>query len=151
MKPTILIIDDSPSIHELVSASFEGEPWHVCSAYTGTEGLATAGRRGAEVVLLDVDLPDMNGFDVCRHLRGVDSRSAVIFLTSSSSVDERVCGLQVGGVDFVTKPFHPAELGERVRNALRTKRLLDRLPEPVGPEARPRHRRRWGGRGSGAA
>ncbi len=87
-------------------------------------------------MLLDVDLPDMNGFDVCRHLRGVDPRSAVIFLTSSSSVDEKVCGLHLGGVDYVTKPFDPAELAQRVRNSLRTKRLLERLPTPAAAGAR---------------
>jgi DNA-binding response OmpR family regulator len=129
MTPTILIVDDSPSIHQLVSSYFDHEPWHICSAYSGVEGLEMAASRGAEVVLLDVDLPDMNGFHVCREMRQVASRAAVIFLTSSSSIDEKVCGLHLGGVDYITKPFDPAELAERVRNSLRTKRLLDKLPE----------------------
>ncbi len=128
MTPTILIVDDSPDIHQLVSSYFVSEPWHICSAYSGVEGLEMAASRGAEVVLLDVDLPDMNGFHVCRELRTLASRAAVIFLTSSASVDEKVCGLNLGGVDYVTKPFEPAELAERVRNSLRTKRQLDRLP-----------------------
>jgi DNA-binding response OmpR family regulator len=135
MTPTILIVDDSPSIHQLVSSCFNGEPWHICSAYTGAEGLQMAAARGAELVLLDVDLPDMNGFHVCRELRLIDARSAVIFLTASASVDEKVCGLTLGGVDYVTKPFEPAELAQRVRISLRTKRLLDRLPATT--DARP--------------
>jgi DNA-binding response OmpR family regulator len=131
MTPTILIVDDSPAIHQLVASHFEREPWHICSAYTGTEGLAMAATRGAEVVLLDVDLPDMNGFEVCRHLGEEAPDAAVIFLTASASVDEKVCGLHLGGVDYVTKPFEAAELVERVRNSLRTKRLLDLVPVPA--------------------
>ena len=136
MKPTILIIDDSPSVHQLVSSYCIGEPWHICSAYSGRQGLEMAASRGAEVVLLDVDLPDMNGFDVCRHLRQEASRSAVIFLTASATVDEKVCGLHLGGVDYVTKPFEPVELMERIRNSLRTQRLLELLPEGQG-DSRP--------------
>jgi len=131
MTPTILIVDDSPAIHQLVASHFEGEPWHICSAYSGAEGLSMAASRGAEVVLLDVDLPDMNGFEVCRHLGEEAPDAAVIFLTASASIDEKVCGLHLGGVDYVTKPFEPAELVERVRNSLRTKRLLDLVPVPA--------------------
>ena len=143
MKPTILIVDDSPSVHQLVASHFAGEPWHICSAYTGSQGLSMAAERGAELVLLDVDLPDMNGFDVCRHLRRASPTSAVLFLTASASVDEKVCGLHVGGVDYVTKPFEPAELAERVRRSLRVNRLLELIPESAAragsdrPAARP--------------
>ena len=129
MTPTILIVDDSPAVHEVVASHFVNEPWHVCSAFTGVDAIDLAVNRGAEVVLLDVDLPDMNGFDVFRSLQALSSRAAVIFLTASASLDERVCGLRLGGIDYVTKPFDPAELIERVRNTLRTKRMLDRLPQ----------------------
>ncbi len=135
MTPTILIVDDSPSVHQLVSSCFVADGWHVCSAYTGTDGLAAAASRGAEVVLLDLDLPDMNGFDVCRHLRDVAAGSAVIFLTSSASVDEKVCGLHLSGVDYITKPFDPAELTQRVRNAVRTKRRLGGVADPAAAPA----------------
>ena len=145
MRPTVLIVDDSLSVHQLVSSYFSTEPWQLCSAYTGSEGLAVAIAREPELVLLDVDLPDMNGFDVCRHLRGLAARSAVIFLTASASVDEKVCGLHLGGVDYVTKPFDPAELTVRVRNSLRTKRLLDRVPAPAGTAAGGGGGRRGGG------
>lgn len=133
MKPTVLLVDDSAPIHQLAWSYFLDEPWHVCSAYSGIDGLDMAAATSADLVLLDVDLPDMNGFDVCRHLavQPKTSRSAVIFLTASSSIDEKVCGLQLGAFDYITKPFDPEKLALRVRKALSAKLRLDVLPEAV--------------------
>ena len=128
--PSIIIIDDSRDIHRLVRSAFVDESWQIRSAYSGSEGLMMATALAADLVLLDVDLPDLNGFDVCRHLKAdlSTSRAAVIFLTASSSIDERVCGLQLEAIDFVTKPFEPAELCIRAKSALRIKSMLDAIP-----------------------
>src|SRR5205814_188986 len=80
-----------------------------------------------DLVLLDVDMPDMDGFEVCRRLKGQPATMniPVVFLTGAGSTDEKIRGLELGAVDYVTKPFEPAELRARVRAALRTKYLLD--------------------------
>jgi two-component system alkaline phosphatase synthesis response regulator PhoP len=129
----IVIIDDSRDIHAIVRSEFTEEPWNIHSAYTGGQGLAMASLCAADLILLDVDLPDLNGFDVCRHLKAdtAMARTSVIFLTASATSDERICGLQLGVADYLTKPFDLAELHLRVRSALRIKGILDVVPECV--------------------
>src|SRR6202043_1184286 len=93
--------------------------------------LFLAGSLKPDLVLLDVDMPKMDGFQVCRMLKA-DPATAdipIIFLTASSSTDAKVCGFALRAVDYITKPFEPNELCARVRVALRTKRLLDLLPD----------------------
>ena len=133
MTQTIVIIDDSADIHRLARSAFAPESWNLQSAYSGSDGLVMATSQCADLVLLDVDLPDINGFDVCRHLKAHPNTSctSVIFLTAASSSDEKNCGLELQAADYVTKPFDPAELRVRVRNALRTKKLLDLIPKCV--------------------
>ena len=100
MLPTILIVDDSEAVHALVSSCFVGEPWHVCSAHGGIEGLQMAADRRADLILLDVDLPDVNGFDICRSLRAVPETAgcSVIFLTGSSHHRRNRVRAAVGGL-----------------------------------------------------
>jgi diguanylate cyclase (GGDEF)-like protein len=125
----LLIIDDSPDIHELVTLWLADEPLEFFSCATGMEGVAEVARLSPDLVLLDVDLPDVDGFEVCRRLKA-DAATAsipIVFLTGASSTDEKLCGLELGAVDYVTKPFDPAELRARVRISLRTKALVDML------------------------
>ena len=131
MPQTVLIIDDFAPLHELVKMHLEAEALTIHSAYGGVEALMVAVAVKPDLILLDVDMPDMNGFDVCRFLK-VDPVTAdipVIFLSAAGSADEKVCGLSLRAVDYITKPFNADELCERVRTALRTKRLLDLLPK----------------------
>ncbi len=127
----VLIVDDSPDIHDLIIASFGQEPIEFYSLMEGTACLDEALRLMPDLVLLDVDLPIVNGFVVCRALKA-ESRTAaipVVFLTGASSSAEKLEGLAVGAVDYITKPFDAAELSARVKSALNTKRLLDLLAE----------------------
>jgi|SRR5580658_5629282 DNA-binding response OmpR family regulator len=130
MTHSILIIDDSKDMHRLIRAAFAEEPWRVESAYSGSEGLKMASDDPPDLVLLDIDLPDMNGFDVCRHLKAdrFACRASVIFISTSNGADEKVCGLKLKAVDYVTKPFEPAELRVRVETALQVKSMLDTIP-----------------------
>jgi diguanylate cyclase (GGDEF)-like protein len=129
MMQRILIIDDTPNIHALVKARLAGEPVEMQSAYSSADGLNLAATLLPDLILLDVDMPDIDGFEVCRRLKSQPATMNVpiVFLTGAGSTDAKIRGLELGAVDYVTKPFEPAELRARVRAALRTKYLLDLL------------------------
>lgn len=128
---TVLMVDDFKPIHQLVKTHLAEEPLVIHSAYDGPSGLATATSLHPDLILLDVDMPGMNGFDVCRLLKANRSTAdiRIIFLTAASSIDDKVCGLELQAVDYITKPFDPEELRARVRAAFRTKLLLGLLPK----------------------
>jgi len=125
----ILIVDDSKNIHALVKARLTGEPVELHSCFSSEQALASIGQILPDLILLDVDMPDMNGFEVCRRLKQhpATMNVPVVFLTGAGSTDEKIRGLELGAIDYITKPFEPAELRARVRAALRTKYLLDLL------------------------
>jgi len=125
----ILIIDDSADALAVAKARLAHEGHEILCADGGREGLQTAGRENPDLVLLDVDMPDMTGFEVCRRLKedAATCSIPVIFLSGSGGTDDKVRGLDLGAVDFVTKPFDTFELRARVRAALRTKHLQDLL------------------------
>ena len=136
----VLLIDDDVMIRQLVRARLAGEPFDLHVAATAEEGVALAASLRPDVVLLDVELtlpdaeggpagPAPDGFEVCRRLQADPALAGVqvIFLSTHASVPDRTHGLDLGAVDFVAKPFDPAELRARVRAGLRTKRLLDLL------------------------
>jgi diguanylate cyclase (GGDEF)-like protein len=129
MIQRVLIIDDSRNIHALVKARLANEPVELHGAFDGVSGLKLAGELLPDLILLDVDMPDPDGFEVCRQLKGspVTMSIPIVFLTGAGSTDEKIRGLELGAVDYITKPFDPAELRARVRAALRTKFLLDLL------------------------
>ena len=131
MPREILLIDDSKAIHALVRARLTEEPLTLLSAYTGREGLAAARKFTPDLILLDVDLPDIGGLEVCRELKA-DAATVnvpVILLTGAVSPDDRIYAPEVGAADFINKPFNPAELRARVRGALRMRNLLTLLEE----------------------
>ncbi|MGA2581929.1 MAG: diguanylate cyclase [Tepidisphaeraceae bacterium] len=131
MRQRVLIIDDSRDIHELVIASLAGEGVEILSAFDGKSGLETARGTPPDLILLDVNMPDLDGFEVCQRLKteNLTSSIPVIFLTVAASTAEKVKALEFGGVDYITKPFDPAELRARARSALRTKFLIDQLAQ----------------------
>ena len=134
MTQKILIIDDSGPQHSLIKVALEEQSISFYSAFAGTFALKMALLIQPDLILLDVDMPEMNGFDVCRLLKvNPETRHIpVIFLTASSSMDERLCGFNLGAVDYITKPFDPAELCARVHVALSVKH-----GPPVEPTAPP--------------
>jgi len=127
----VLIVDDSPDIHDLITASLCAEPIEFYSLMDGTACVSEALNLMPDLVLLDVDMPVMDGFAVCRALKAEADTAAipVVFLTGASSVSQKLEGLATGAVDYVTKPFDSAELGARVKSALNTKSLMDLLAE----------------------
>jgi putative two-component system response regulator len=133
MSQKILIIDDSIPQHKLIKTVLREQAVEFESAYGGKAGLALATSSQPDLILLDVDMIDMNGFEVCRMLKFNPATSAipVIFLTVSATIDEKIYGIELQAVDYVHKPFDPEELRARVRVALRIKRLLDLLPTPI--------------------
>lgn len=129
MSRKLVIIDDSAPMHALIRARLIGEELEIHSASDGRSGLEMVRALQPDLVLLDVDMPDLNGFDVCRQLKSdtVTLHIPVVFLTGASTGEDKIRGLELGAVDYITKPFDPAELRARVRSALRLKYLMDLL------------------------
>lgn len=129
--PRLLAIDDSELIHRLLKSRLRGERLEIHAAMTAEEGLEMARALLPEVILLDIDLPDQNGFDVLRELK-TDSMThdiPVIFVSGSTDADARVRGLDMGAHDFVAKPFDMAELKARIRSAVRICLLIKMLAQ----------------------
>ncbi len=129
MRQKVLVIDDAPMMHNLIVARLNNEDLEFISAYSGDVGLAKAIECAPDLILLDVEMPHPDGFEVCRQLSAnMDTKNIpVIFLTGVSNTEQKIKGLNMGAVDYVTKPFEPAELLARVRASLRTKYLVDLL------------------------
>ena len=115
----VLVVDDERTIAELLTTALRFVGFEVRTAATGREALAAAADFHPELVLLDVMLPDLDGFEVCRRLRADGDRVPVIFLTARDAPEEKVRGLTIGGDDYVTKPFSLEEVVARVRTVLR--------------------------------
>jgi diguanylate cyclase (GGDEF)-like protein len=127
----ILIIDDDRDALAMASCRLAKEGAEIVCAEGGIAGLEAAEREKPDLILLDIDMPDMLGFDVCRALKAHPDlcMTPVLFLSGSGAADDKVKGLDLGAVDYVTKPFDAFELRARVRAALRTKHLQDLLIE----------------------
>ena len=119
--PALLVADDSPSVRTLLRDYFEGQGYVVLTAADGSEALATAREVQPDLVLLDVMMPGIDGFEVVRQLRR-DGETPVILLTARVAEMDRVVGLELGADDYVTKPFSLHELAARVRAVLRRAR-----------------------------
>lgn len=121
MTSRILIVDDEPAIAETLAYALRTEGLDVDCVGLGHEALSMLRQGGSALVILDVGLPDLNGFDVCRELRRF-SDVPVIFLTARSDEVDRIVGLELGADDYVAKPFSPREVASRVRAILRRAR-----------------------------
>ena len=128
-NPRLLSIDDSVLIHRLLKERLKHEPLELHSAMSGQQGLAMAKSLQPDVILLDVNMNDMNGFEVLSALKEeTDTHDIpVIFLSGSAETEDRVRGLDLGAIDFVMKPFDIAELKARIRAAVRITRLIRML------------------------
>jgi two-component system, OmpR family, response regulator len=118
----LLVVDDEPFLRDAVAASLRFLGFEVTAAETGTEALRLARNGRFDLVVLDVMLPDVDGFEVVRRLRRDGSRLPVIFLTAKDTQDDKVTGLTLGGDDYMTKPFGLEELAARIRTVLRRTR-----------------------------
>jgi len=125
-RGTIVVVDDEANIADLVELYLDREGFRVVKAATGSDGIAAFQRHRPRLVVLDVGLPDLDGLEVCKRIRA-QSATPVIFLTARDGEIDRILGLELGGDDYITKPFSPAELVARVRAVLRR---TDGAPAP---------------------
>jgi two-component system catabolic regulation response regulator CreB len=116
-KPVILIVEDEPGIADTLQYALRTEGFEPRWCDSGERALSQA--AGAALVILDVGLPDLNGFEVFKRLRAADAMQPILFLTARADEIDRVVGLELGADDYVTKPFSPRELVARVRSILR--------------------------------
>jgi len=121
-EATLLVVEDEPNIRELLATSLRFAGFDVHTAGTGADALNTATKVEPDLCVLDVMLPDMDGFTVTRKMRESGRQVPIVFVTARDSVDDKIKGLTVGGDDYVTKPFSLEEVVARIRAVLRRSR-----------------------------
>ncbi|WP_255336556.1 methanogen output domain 1-containing protein [Methanosarcina sp. KYL-1] len=128
-KPKVLIVDDLPENVELMEAYLMSEPYEVIPSHSGKEALQLAKEAKPDIILLDVMMPEIDGYEVCKLLKsGPETRFIpVLMLTALSELEDRIRGIEVGADDFLTKPINRLELKTRVKSLLRVKSLHDQL------------------------
>ncbi len=133
MERKVLIVDDERSIVDILKYNLEKDGTRAICAYDGTEGLRLARSEDPDVILLDVMLPGMDGFEVCRTLRAEGNNVPIIMITAREEETDKVFGLELGADDYITKPFSMRELIARVRTNMR--RAASMLPQQPGSDA----------------
>lgn len=132
----VLIVDDDANIREVVRFALEKSGFKVRQAENGVDALAAFAQAKPDLIVLDILMPEMDGTEVCKAIRR-DSRVPIVFLTSMDEEADRIIGLELGGDDYVSKPFSPRELVARVKAVLRrTEGQADRV-QPAPPDAKP--------------
>jgi two-component system cell cycle response regulator len=129
MSTRVLVVDDVPANVKLLEARLSAEYFDVITAYSGAEALAVCERAECDIVLLDVMMPDMDGFEVCRKLKSnpVTHHILVVIVTALDQPSDRVRGLEAGADDFLTEPVTDVALISRVRSLARLKMVTDEL------------------------
>ena len=117
--PSILIIEDDPALLRGLHDNFTSRGFQVSSATEGTEALRAATKDDADIILLDVMLPRVNGYEICRRVRDAGVQTPIVMLTAKGQEDDIIRGLELGADDYITKPFSIRELAARVRSLLR--------------------------------
>ena len=139
MPETVLVVEDEKALRETLEYNLRKEGYEVHSVEDGRAALDTARRSKPDLIVLDIMLPGMDGFEVCRILRR-ESSTPILMLTARDDEIDRVVGLEVGADDYLTKPFSMRELMARVKAQLRRSRLIEeelarsRAPEESGPD-----------------
>lgn len=129
--PRVLVVDDEPNIVDLVRMALRFQGFDVITAATGREALERATADRPDLLILDVMLPDLDGFEVCRTLRADGVEVGVVYLTARDAHRDKVTGFTYGGDDYVTKPFAVDELVARVRAVLRRVQRHETEPPPI--------------------
>jgi len=134
-EPTavILLVDDTPASLRLFRTILANEGYQVITAENGTDGLRMAREETPDLVLLDINMPDMDGYEVCEHLKEDEATRdiPVIFISGLNAAEDKVKAFTVGGVDYITKPFDIKEVYARVKNHLTLQRLQNKLEQRV--------------------
>jgi two-component system response regulator VicR len=125
MHRKILIVDDDPHIVDILTFNLQREGYSVISSMDGLDGLSMALEQNPDLILLDVMLPGMNGFDICKEIRKTDMLTPILMLTAREEERDRVLGLESGADDYVIKPFGTRELLARIKTNLRR---IDAIP-----------------------
>jgi len=115
----ILVVDDEPNIVDVISMALRFQDFEVESAGNGADAIAKVSSFKPQLIVLDVMLPDMEGFDVARRIGAQQARVPIIYLTARDATEDKIRGLSLGGDDYVTKPFSLEELVARIRSILR--------------------------------
>src|SRR3954470_6285277 len=137
IKPTILMVDDEPTCLQVLTSALSAGNYQLICAVRPVEALSLARERNPHLVLLDVMMPEMDGFAVCHQLRNEPATKDVpiIFLSSLQDPQDRTRGIELGAVDFITKPFDPAEVRARVRRHVELQEERRKLLAPqLSPE-----------------
>jgi len=137
MAKTILVIDDEMQSVKLIGMLLQRRGYEIVAATLGSQGLEKARAERPDLIILDIMMPDMDGFEVCRHLRADPTTAAipVIMFTAKTMVDDKVTGFQAGADDYLTKPVHPDELATRVE-ALLARAAQSQVEEEPAPGAK---------------
>ena len=122
-KKTVLIVEDEKNIVDIIRFNLQRTGYNTLEAYDGEAGLAMAREKKPDLILLDVMMPKMMGFDVCRALRAEGDNVPVIILTAREEEEDKILGLEIGADDYITKPFSMRELMARVRANIRRRSL----------------------------
>ena len=117
--PRILIVDDEPNIRDLLTTSLRFAGFAVRAVGNGAQAISAVLEEEPDLIILDVMLPDMNGFGVTKRLRGAGYTAPILFLTAKDDTEDKITGLTVGGDDYVTKPFSLDEIVARIKAILR--------------------------------
>jgi len=131
MRKTILIIEDEKNIVDILNYNLMRENYATIEAYDGKTGLQLALEQDPDLILLDLMLPKMNGFDVCRALRQAGRSTPVIMLTAREEESDKVLGLELGADDYITKPFSMRELLARVKANIRRSSMAELTAAPA--------------------
>jgi two-component system alkaline phosphatase synthesis response regulator PhoP len=127
----ILLVDDEPSIVQLSRMYLERDGFRVASVNDGEAAMAAVGREHPSLVVLDVMLPKLDGFEVCRRLRALNEPTAILMLTARDEDIDKILGLELGADDYLTKPFNPRELVARVKAILRRSERQVDVSSPI--------------------
>lgn len=118
----LLVTDDDPAIVGLMRAILEPEGFEITEAHNGAEAIEAVAREGFDLIILDIMMPGMDGFEACRHIR-MHSEVPIIFLSAKDEEADKVVGFTLGADDYITKPFKPRELVARVKARLRRSQM----------------------------
>lgn len=131
MGKTILIVEDEQNIVDILSFNLSREGYDTLEAYDGPTGLQLALEQNPDLILLDLMLPGMDGFDVCRKVRESGSSTPILMLTAREEEADKVLGLELGADDYITKPFSMRELMARVKANIRRAAMAPQTPAPA--------------------
>jgi two-component system OmpR family response regulator len=130
-KTRVLIVDDEPNIRDLLATSLRFAGFDIQTAANGTAAVNAVTKSEPDIILLDVMLPDMNGFSVTKKLRSAGIQAPILFLTARDEVEDKITGLTVGGDDYLTKPFSLDEVVARIQAILRRTKSAEAEPAVI--------------------